>query len=111
MLRHGHSIHRDGETTGRNITATASYNVLISRQGPNEYNPAAAAVWIQANLGTVIPSVTVINNYIDNSGLYYPVYVYPPDSGPGYIGSGTCTGNKSLTTGATLTSNSFSQGS
>jgi hypothetical protein len=89
--------------TGLMTSVNTLYNVLVVRQGQNQYNPVAAPIWLQTSGGggNIIQSVTVENNYIDANGslISPPIYVYPPDNGPGYIGSGTCSGNKSLNTG------------
>jgi hypothetical protein len=89
-------------TAGGTISVNAQYNTLIARQRTSDgHNPTVAPVWLQTNGNVVIPSATVSNNYEDNNGwTYSPAFVYPPDSGTGYIGSGSiCTGNKSLNTG------------
>jgi hypothetical protein len=84
-------------------SANTSYNVLITRQGPNQYNPVSRSVWIQTIQDVVIKSLTVSNNYFDASGTWAPIMVYPPDNLGGYIGSGTCSANKLLTSGAAIT--------
>jgi hypothetical protein len=93
--------------TGLMTSVNTLYNVLVVRQGANQYNPVAAPIWLQTSGGggNIIQSVTVGHNYIDANGslISPPIYVYPPDNGPGYIGSGMCGGNRLLNTGAEIT--------
>ena len=87
-------------------SSNASYNVLIARPNPHQRNSVsvAAPIWIQTagGGGVTFGALTVNNNYIDASGSYWRITVYPPD-GTGAIHNGACAGNKSLTTGAAIT--------
>jgi len=82
------------------LSATASYNVLIARANPTQKNEVtvSAPIWVDTTFTNDIETLAVDNNYIDPSGSYHAVFVYPPND-TGSIGAASCVGNTSLKTG------------
>ena len=89
---------------GTMTSSIDNYNVLIARPNPTQNNSVtvAAPIWVDTTFTNTIGSLTVNNNYIDAAGSYWPIYDYP-SNGTGSIGSASCSGNKSLTTGSAIT--------